>query len=779
MSRAPRAKQQADVDEYIASWHATMQLLREGKSFSGREKNCVFLNCGGSQFANVSSVTGLDFPDDGRAIASVDWDQDGDLDLWIQNRTGPRLRFMRNQTRDASTITSDRPSPNFVALQLQGVNSNRDAIGARAFVRGLAKPLVQSVRAGDGYLSQSSKWLHFGLGDNTEIEGITVHWPNGDQEEFSSVQVGKRYTLVQGTGIAELAEARKQILLATQPQPVLDSDESIRAMIANPVPLPILEMAADRNQTFQKIQANQHPLLIVLWASWCPNCLEELTQLATRQPDLEAAKLDVLALNVDALATDFSDRKTPVAADGTHNSAAADLLRRIDFPYEAGYATLELMDKWQIVQRIVLNRPLETAIPTMLLVNRHNELTGIYQGAQSIETLLDDANKSELSVLRRRDRAVPFPGTWTTPPDVLLMRPVANVFREAGYRSDYERFLIIDRQRLARLRTHATNDQQRQDLEIRFANDSLDIAQSLLESGRSRESLDYFREGLERVPNSAKGHFQYGRALQQAGRRPEAAAEFESTLELSPAFYQASFELGVAAASNQQLETAVNRFRKVLETRPDHVGAWTNLGVVLARMKQPQEAIDALQRAARLDKTNLQAWLALGGQLAVRRDFKAASNCFRKVTELDPKLARGHAALGQSLTKLNDDVNAAISLQRAIALDPRDAGSKLQLAFLQSTSPVDAVRDGAAAVKIGYELAKQTANRDPRVLDVLGAAMAETGDFENAIRYTRMAMERIPANHPLQRVMQSRINEYQQDRPFRQVAPTPDRKPDP
>ena len=68
----------------------------EGRSFSGRERNCCFLNTGGKRFATVSAISGFDFIDDGRGIAVTDWDSDGDLDMWISNRNAPRLRLMRN-----------------------------------------------------------------------------------------------------------------------------------------------------------------------------------------------------------------------------------------------------------------------------------------------------------------------------------------------------------------------------------------------------------------------------------------------------------------------------------------------------------------------------------------------------------------------------------------------------------------------------------------------------------------------------------------------------------
>ena len=95
-------------------------MIRNGRSFSGRERNCCFLNTGQQRFADVSAATGFDFPDDGRGLALVDWDQDGDLDAWIANRSSPQVRLLMNRMQ-----TDHR----WVAFRLEGTQCNRDAIG--------------------------------------------------------------------------------------------------------------------------------------------------------------------------------------------------------------------------------------------------------------------------------------------------------------------------------------------------------------------------------------------------------------------------------------------------------------------------------------------------------------------------------------------------------------------------------------------------------------------------------------------------------------------------
>ena len=183
---------------YRQGWKALNRLLHEDRSFSGNERNCAFLNCRGTGFADISSVSGFDFPDDSRAVTAVDWDFDGDLDLWMTARTAPRLRFLRNDTA---------ANADWVAVKLSGngKSTNRDAVGARVhlYLNNQQKPLIRSVHAGDAFLSQSTGWLHFGLGPNASIEKLLVRWPGGTQESISGIEPGKRYLVTQGVAAAK------------------------------------------------------------------------------------------------------------------------------------------------------------------------------------------------------------------------------------------------------------------------------------------------------------------------------------------------------------------------------------------------------------------------------------------------------------------------------------------------------------------------------------------------------------------------------------------------
>ena len=111
MAHSPEEQVFESLSDYRSGWKAVFKMMKEGLSWSGRERNCAFLNMDGARFAELSSVSGLDFADDARGAAVVDWDLDGRLDLWVTNRTAPQARFMHNVSERGFAFWSKKEVP--------------------------------------------------------------------------------------------------------------------------------------------------------------------------------------------------------------------------------------------------------------------------------------------------------------------------------------------------------------------------------------------------------------------------------------------------------------------------------------------------------------------------------------------------------------------------------------------------------------------------------------------------------------------------------------------
>jgi peroxiredoxin len=511
-------KDQAQTDQISKAMSNLQSMMDEGRSFSSRERKCCFLNTGNGQFATVSAVSGLDYPDDGRAIAIVDWDQDGYPDLWISNRNSPRLRFLHN----------DHPHTNhFLAITLQGngITTNRDAIGARVEVVAKAlngKRLVKSLRAGEGFLGQSSKVLNFGLGQLSSIDKIIVQWPAGATEEYPAVAVDHRYLLIQGSGQARpVSIPKRQLALKPSMQPAQPAISGINVPLVTPLPMPHdLQYVGFDGADHHLVFGNGKPKLIVLWASWCVPCQTELAELAAREKEIRAAGIEVIPLSVDGQGDDGS---TPDAAKAFYTQ------RKL--PFAAGEAPEKLARLLMVFHHavVVLNKPLP--IPASFLVDGKGRLSVIYKGKFTVDELLRDVVRDPKNMRERWEQAACLPGTMMNDDRLLLSLK----HLEAETLNAFGQLFVNGRQ------YQNAADHYRAALEGNpdFGEAHQGMTLVLEHLGQLDQAIIHCRRAISIYPDRAFLHNNLGSMLGRLGRTNEAAACFREAIRLDPNLTQA------------------------------------------------------------------------------------------------------------------------------------------------------------------------------------------------------------------------------------------------
>jgi len=152
----------------------------------------LFRNLGNGTFEELDSQAGegITTPHSSRGCAFGDFDNDGDLDVLIINMNEPPS-LLRNDVKFKQ---------NWLKVKLEGVKSNRSAIGARVLVHYGNKVQAQAVLSQSSYYSCNDPRLHFGLGESV-LADVEVYWPNGLHEQLKKISANQLITIREGAGI--------------------------------------------------------------------------------------------------------------------------------------------------------------------------------------------------------------------------------------------------------------------------------------------------------------------------------------------------------------------------------------------------------------------------------------------------------------------------------------------------------------------------------------------------------------------------------------------------
>ena len=181
-----------DEDLYVANGHIDDGIESVSDTIGFAQPDSLYVLGEGGRFEEISagSGPGLELVEVTRGVASADLDGDRKLDVVLTTNDGP-ARLLMNRSA----------GPDAVVLWLEGVSSNRSAIGARVLARCGERELRREVRGSSSYLSLSDLRVHLGLGEADSISDVRVLWPGGATQELGSLGAGF-YHVIEGEGPA-------------------------------------------------------------------------------------------------------------------------------------------------------------------------------------------------------------------------------------------------------------------------------------------------------------------------------------------------------------------------------------------------------------------------------------------------------------------------------------------------------------------------------------------------------------------------------------------------
>ena len=180
------------LDLFLVNGHVYPEVERLQTEADYKQRKVVYRNLANGRFEDISERLGppVTTPAAGRGAAFADLDNDGDIDVVVNNMHAPPDLFRLDLQGGAHWTT----------LKLVGTRSNRSAIGARVRLFTGGGMQVQEVRGGGSYYSQNDLRVHFGLGRSAVVERVEIRWPNGLEERWLNLDADRIVTLTEGSG---------------------------------------------------------------------------------------------------------------------------------------------------------------------------------------------------------------------------------------------------------------------------------------------------------------------------------------------------------------------------------------------------------------------------------------------------------------------------------------------------------------------------------------------------------------------------------------------------
>jgi tetratricopeptide (TPR) repeat protein len=309
--------------------------------------------------------------------------------------------------------------------------------------------------------------------------------------------------------------------------------------------------------------------------------------------------------------------------------------------------------------------------------------------------------------------------------------------------------------------------------EAAIKRDPLEIlreSQEAFEKKNFEKASELLTKAIESNPKLTPAFILRGLAKAALNKPDEAAADYTKAIELSPDDERPRLLRSAIYQVTKQFSKAIEDLDFAIRKNPNNAEMLATRGICHAQNGDDDKALEDFDAAVKADPKNARAWQLRGSAHAERGEKDAALKDFKEAIGVDPNdpatyLYRSHLYLVES-----EPESALQDLEEVMKRAPNFPGAANDYAWTLATNPKDAVRNGRKAVEYATKACHETDYKHAPTVDTLAAAYAESGEWDEAVKWQQEAVELAEKSHPDEvKGMRERLNLFKERKPYREV----------